>query len=123
MGVRADEPIDLLLCAPAISRQLYGARAGSDLELSAVEMQVLVALSDDPDQRVEDIADRLALRPSSVSHALTALKGADLIDDQPGEGHPRRRHRPLTADGDREVTRLVAEARRLLDEHQAKPQG
>lgn len=121
--VRADRPIDLLLHAPAITRRLYRARAETGDELSAIEMQVLVALSEDADQHVDQIASRLALGSSTVYYAFSALEKAGMVTVERGAGHPRRQRRPLTPAGDEEVARLVAEARRLLDEHDAKPQG
>ncbi len=121
------DPGDLLLDAPTLVRKLYGARAGTRDEqgkahLPAVDLQVLVALADDPDQKVEDLARRLVIEVSTVSHAIGALKAAEMIEDLPGEGHHRRRRRPLTDEGKAEVRALRRRARKLLDEH-AKPQG
>lgn len=125
---------EVLFDAPAIARRVYGARAGkprgadgkpiknAKVGPSPVALQVLVALRENPDQRVEDIAERLALEPSTVSHALTTLKDRKLIQSKPSGPHPRQHTRPLTAKGHELAASLVAEAQRLLDEH-TKPQG
>ena len=125
---------EVLFDAPAIARKVYGARAGKPKGpdgktiktakpgISPVALQVLVALHEDPAQPVGDIAERLALDSSTVSHAIKTLEARKLVGKEPGGPHPRQKKRPLTAKGKRQAVALVAEAQRLLDEH-AKPQG
>lgn len=121
-----------LLDAPALVRRLYGARVAARpdpppgetppqrlerlrAQLSAVELQVLAALSIDHNQTVAAIAERLHLKPATVSHALGALKDAELIGDLPLPGaHHRHRSRPLTQAGQRRARDLFAQANRIL---------
>ncbi len=126
--MRCERPEDFLIDGPVLVRRLYGVRAETDEQtakkaLSAAAQQVLVAVSENPDQRVDDIAKRLWFKSSTVSNALRELKDHKLVrsDNIPGKG-PRQRRR-LTPRGEREVAALVARARELLDGHASKPQG
>ncbi len=118
------DPHFALLDAPRLTRQIYGARSPSSgqedgraqlkTKPSAVELQVLVALSDNPDQGHEDIAQRLALEPSTVRHALRQLEGRKLIEGSPHPGDRRRRQLKLTPAGKRITGELTARAREML---------
>ena len=117
-----DDANDFLIAGPALLRRVYGARAPSKGELNANALQVLVAFADDPGQSDADLATRLALDESTIRHGFRLLSKHQLIKNEPTPGNERRTTRKLTAAGGRRASALVAEARRLLDEH-AKPQG
>jgi len=121
VGVPLDDPQELLVDAPRLVRDLYGARATKG-ELSAVDLQVLVLLATNPDQRVVDLQKRLGMEvSSSVSHSVKALRDAGMITEEPVDY--RRRSRALTAEGRAQVTDLTVRARELIDRHLAKPRG
>lgn len=137
-----ERPEEALLDAPAIARRVYGTRMPQEkrgdpdappvitpdgeparkLTLTPIDMQVLIALSEDPDELVGKIAERLALKSSTVTHAIRDLWEHGLIEENRVTGHGRRRSRPLTAEGRRRAKALIAHAQAVLDEH-AKPQG
>jgi DNA-binding MarR family transcriptional regulator len=97
----------LLIGAPAVTRRIYVDHGES---VPPLALQVLVAYADDPDRRINEVGDELALSDTSVSHALTLLVKSGLVETSRGEtGRTRRRH--LTADGRQAVERLVARAR------------
>ena len=77
--MRFERPQDALTDAPAIAHRLYGARAEAG-SLSAIAPQMLVVLSETPDERVDDMADMLAVDVSTISHALRALSVHQLIE-------------------------------------------
>ncbi len=125
-GADRRKVVDALVDTPALARRLYprepraredrGERRGPP----AHALQVLVTFSDDPEQRVEDVAERLALNVASVSKALAKLEADGLIEERRSERDRRRRSRHLTPAGRRQVSALVRRARRLLAQQQPK---
>ncbi len=109
-----DDPRLVLVEAPRLVRELYGARADSNQGPSAVELQVLVCIDGRRSQRVEDIAAALGLRSSTVSHALRRLRALGLVEERQALTDARRHTRKLTAAGRAKKKRLVAHARKLL---------
>lgn len=109
-----------LIDTPALVRRLYADQEPKQIgkrrrgRLSPNTLQVLVAISEDPDRTTRQVADRLALDPSSVSHAITQLKDAGLLNEQPSPGDARRRQRAVTEQGHETVAALVARAQEIL---------
>jgi putative acetyltransferase len=110
-----------LIDTPALARRLYaddepkqmGRRRPSRLSPNA--LQVLVAIAEGQTQTTRQVADRLALDPSSVSHAITQLKDAGLLAEQASPADGRRRHRSVTDEGHQTVAALVTRAQEILD--------
>ncbi len=118
--MRCDDPQLALVEAPRLVRELYGARAESGAAPSAVQLQVLVCVGERPGDRIEDVAVRLGLDESTVSHALRRLLARGLVEERKSSVDARRRERQLTAAGKKMRTETVEKARRLIAEIQRR---
>lgn len=67
--------------------------------LKPSDAQVLIALALTPRATVGELAERLALQPQSVSHALAALGDHGLVLPEVDVADSRRRRSTLTSEG------------------------
>jgi DNA-binding MarR family transcriptional regulator len=111
------------------TRQVQGDQTGETPDgeprrravLRPIDLQVLVAFADDPAQSTSQIARRLALEPSTVTHAFRDLWEHGLVskDDTNPDGTSKRATRELTDAGQHRVSELVAAARKAIAEQRA----
>ncbi len=113
-GVTTDRTANLsqLVELPARARRLFARAADFGLEPNA--LQVLAAIDHEPGQTVGELAQLLALSPSTVSHALRTLAERRLVRDVEVRGEDRRRRRmATTAAGGRLIDTFAQTAERL----------
>lgn len=104
----SDELISELIEAPARARRLYPRGGFEGLEPNAA--QVLVVLAGEAAATVDAIADRLALDPSTVRHALGVLRDRGLAAERPDPDDRRRKRNAATAAGRACLSRLLRRA-------------
>jgi len=115
-GVRSKR--EELVEAAARARRLYPRRGYKGLDTTSLQVLLALALADGTPCSSESIAARLALDPSTVSHAIASLCQRNLAARTASEADGRRRSNRITNSGLRLLRTWAAKLR--VDER-AKP--